>query len=119
MKVNMNSIMVLHPYWKFNTWVFTDPITGLVDEPFVAGFPAIIDEMVKDIPNAIDGFIGTFSGSYFPDYTHVITKVRTDEYGVGTYYQLDGTELVGWLCPALFKYFTEAPDKIYIKVEGL
>ena len=114
-----NSIMIIKPFKSHGTWVFNDETVGLYREPFVAGFPAIIDEMVKDIPNAVDGFIGTFSGSYFPDYTHVITKVRADEYGVGTYYQLDGTELVGWLCPALFKYFAEAPDKIYIKVEGL
>lgn len=114
-----NAIMIIKPFFKHGTWVFNDETVGLREEPFVAGFPKIIDEMVKDIPNSHEGFVGTFSGTFFPDYTHIINHVKSDEYGVGNYYQLEGTELIGWLCPALFKYFDKAPECIYIKVEQL
>ena len=36
------------------------------------------------------------------------------EYG-GTWYELDGTHLQGWLCPALFKYFLVAPERLYVQ----
>ena len=32
-----NSILIIRPYWSDGTWVFDDPATGLVREPFVAG----------------------------------------------------------------------------------
>jgi hypothetical protein len=27
--------------------------------------------------------------------------------------------MIGWLCPALFRYFAEAPKKIFVKAEPL
>jgi hypothetical protein len=30
----------------------------------------------------------------------------------------DSTAQEGWLCPALFKYFEKAPEKIYCKAEA-
>lgn len=30
-----------------------------------------------------------------------------------------GEEMVGWLCPALFCYFDQAPAKIFVKAEPL
>ena len=41
--------------------------------------------------------------------------------GVGNWYRgtVCGEEMIGWLCPALFHYFTEAPQKIYAKAEPL
>src|SRR5687768_9243597 len=61
-----NSIMVLMPYRVAGTWVFDDPSVGLRQEPFVAGIPEMIDEMVKDIPDAAQGFRLLFSGQPFP-----------------------------------------------------
>jgi hypothetical protein len=40
----------------FGTWVFDDEAAGLVREPFVGGVPAMIDELVSDIPDAESGF---------------------------------------------------------------
>jgi hypothetical protein len=38
------------------------------------------------------------------------------EYG-GNWYRWGAKNMDGWLCPALFKYFSEAPKKIYCKAE--
>ena len=56
-----NAIMVIKPYRYSGTWVFDDPRTGLVREPFVAGVPEMIDVLVADIPDAESGFRLTFS----------------------------------------------------------
>src|SRR5688572_7807721 len=63
-----NSIMVIRPYWDHGTWVFDDAAAGLTREPFVAGIPEMINTLVKDIPNARNGFRLTFSASPFPGY---------------------------------------------------
>ena len=41
-----NQIQVISPYWHAGTWVFDDPATGLVQEPFVAGVPDMINDLV-------------------------------------------------------------------------
>ena len=47
-----NALMVIAPYWYQGTWVFDDEAVGLNKEPFVAGVPEMIDNLVKAIPNA-------------------------------------------------------------------
>ena len=47
-----NSIAVLMPYRHAGTWVFDDPAVGLRREPFVAGIPEMMDQLVEDIPDA-------------------------------------------------------------------
>lgn len=49
--MSSDSIMVLQPYWHADTWVFDDSAVGLAKEPFVAGIPAMINDMVREIPN--------------------------------------------------------------------
>ncbi|HAH49402.1 MAG TPA: hypothetical protein DCM07_32110, partial [Planctomycetaceae bacterium] len=56
-----NAIMVIAPYRHQGTWVFDDSSAGLVQEPFVAGVPEMIDVIVKDIPDADAGFRLLFS----------------------------------------------------------
>ena len=41
--------MVFQPYRHNGTWVFDDVSAGLVQEPFVAGVPEMIDLLVKDV----------------------------------------------------------------------
>ena len=113
----MNSIMLIQPYWFVGTWVFDDPATGLVREPFVSGMPEIINELVKEISDARSGFRLLFSATPFPGYQASLTRDRPD-FG-GTWYRSDRDGAEGWLCPALFKYFPEAPQKIYVKAEPL
>jgi hypothetical protein len=61
-----NILMVIAPYWYQGTWVFDDESVGLNKEPFVAGVPEMIDDLVKDIPNARSGFRLLFSSAPFP-----------------------------------------------------
>ena len=112
-----NAIMVIKPYWHSGTWVFDDDAVGLVREPFVAGVPEMIDRLVRDIPNARNGFRLLFSASAFPGHQASFTRVRGDL--GGTWYRREEPPMEGWLCPALFKYFDEAPPTIYVKAEAI
>lgn len=110
-----NSIMVLMPYRYADTWVFDDSAAGLHREPFVGGIPEMIDELVKDIPDAHQGFRLFFSSQPFPGYTHKLVWRRSD--GNGNWYYSETLQKEGWLCPALFKYFTRPPKELYVKAE--
>ncbi len=69
------------------------------------------------IPNSDKGFKLLFSGNPFPGYQAQLVWVR-EEYG-GHWYRWEPQNMEGWLCPALFKYFSEAPKIIYCKTEEL
>lgn len=114
-----NQIQVIAPYWLENaqTWVFDDPATDLVQEPFVSGVPEMIDDLVQDIPNAQGGFRLLFSAEPFPGFQRRLEWVR-DEMG-GNWYKADQPPSEGWLCPALDRYFEEAPTEFYVKAEAL
>jgi len=110
-----NSIFVIAPYRYAGTWVFNDVSRGLYQEPFVAGIPGIIDKLAEDIPDADKGFRLLFSAQSFPGHTHTLVwKVK--EAG-GNWYACPQCQMEGWLCPALLKYFREAPKVIYFKAE--
>ena len=154
----MNQIMTIRPYWHEGTWVFDDPEKGLDKEPFVAGVPAMLTYLARDIVldeetgeldpvKAQRGFRLLFSGSPFPGYQHCAIR-RDQEYG-GWYYSVElSDELLalveaagnvvlpellehviveiegkkhfkGWLCSALFKFFDEAPERLFVKAEPI
>lgn len=110
-----NSLMVIAPYWWQGTWVFDDPSAALVREPFVAGIPEMIDLLTAHIPNARAGFRLTFSAAPFPGYQKRFERIR-EEFG-GNYYRMEDPPMEGWLCPALFHYFDEAPKTLYAKAD--
>ena len=112
-----NALMVIAPYRYQDTWVFDDETVGLIKEPFVAGVPEIIDELVKNIPNARTGFRLIFSSAPFPDYQKDFEWLR-EEYGGHWYRAMDDLK-EGWLCPALLRYFDNAPKRLYVKAEQL
>jgi hypothetical protein len=113
----MTEPMMIEPYWSddLSTWAFDDPAVGLRLEPFVSGAPAIITLLVQDITNARDGFRLIFSDAPFPGFQRSMTLIR-EENGGGRY-GLDNSTMEGWLCPMLFRYFTEAPMRLYAKAE--
>ncbi len=111
----MNAISVLAPYKYEGMWVFDDPDVDLRREPFVAGIDTMIDRLVAHIPDAAQGFRLLFSPTPFPGYTAKL-EWRRHEYG-GNWYWCPQYELEGWLCPALFKYFAEAPGELYTRAE--
>ena len=110
-----NSILILEPYRYGGTWVFDDPRTGLVREPFVAGIPEMIDHLVRKIPDAETGFRMLFSAQPFPEHMMKVVWRRADR--GGNWYYSEELDMEGWLCPALLKYFREAPKEIYVKAE--
>jgi len=112
-----NAMMVIYPYREQYTWVFDDERAGLIREPFVQGVPQMIEALVADIPNADRGFRLLFSANPFPGYQAEMVWFKT-EYG-GNWYRWEAKNMEGWLCPALFKYFLEAPPKFYCKAEKL
>jgi hypothetical protein len=58
-----------------------------------------------------------FSSAPFPGYQVKLEKVRA-EYE-GTWYRWTDNNAEGWLCPALFLYYPEAPALLYAKAEAL
>lgn len=112
----MNSILVIHPYKYEQMWVFDDQKVGLLQEPFVAGADQIIDRMVVEIPDAEAGFSLLFSATPFPGY-QLKFEWRRQEYG-GNWYYCAALDLEGWLCPALFKYFDQAPQEFYAQAKA-
>lgn len=111
----MNAISVIYPYKHNGLWVFDDPSVGLRREPFVSGIDRMIDRLVAEIPGANRGFRLLFSPTPFPGYTASL-QWRREEYG-GNWYWSPQFETEGWLCPALFKYFDEAPPELYCRAE--
>lgn len=112
-----NQIMVIFPYLYEGTWVFDDPEKNLEKEPFVCGIPEMINIMTKNIANAKYGFKMLFSFAPFPGYQAELVYSR-EEYG-GNWYYWEKYNLEGWLCPAMFKYFENTPNKIYCKAEKI
>jgi hypothetical protein len=115
--VPANAIMVIAPYWYNGTWVFDDPTVGLKREPFVAGVPEMIDNLVKDIPDARAGFRLTFSANPFPGHQKKLTWLRGDSNG--NFYKLDDPPTEGWSCPAMFKYYKTPPPNLYVQADPI
>ena len=109
----MNSIHVIAPYKYYDMWVFDDPRAGLAREPFVAGVDTMIDRVVADLPDAAGGFTLLFSTAPFPGHQHRLDWLREDD--GGNWYRSEILGMEGWLCPALFQYFAEAPKQIFIQ----
>jgi len=123
-----NSIFVIHPYLYRGIWVFDDERVGLVHEALVEGVPEIIERLTAekgiDTPNL--GFTLYFAKSPFPNCDLQATWIREETggnwYGVAPDQwkkPIDNDKVMeGWLCPALFHYFEEAPPTLYIKAEA-
>jgi len=112
-----NALFVIAPYRHSGLWVFDDPAVGLVKEPFVSGIDTMIDKIVtaKKIADAENGFTVIFSAQPFPGYDLKLEWRRT-EHG-GNWYYSPHLEMEGWLCPALFRYFDNAPMELYAQAE--
>ena len=83
----------------------------------MAGVPEMIDVIVKDIPDADAGFRLLFSAKPFPQYQKKLVWLRCE--GDGNYYRFSDSEMEGWICPAMFKYYKTAPKELYVKAELL
>ena len=81
------------------------------------GIPEMIDDLVRDIPNARQGFRILFSASRFPGFQRRLEWVREEMNG--NWYRADEPSGDGWLCPALFKYFERAPQELFVRAEPI
>jgi len=115
--------LTLYPYLLRDTWVFDDERTHLHEEAFVLGATEALSRLVeiKEIPEASQGFSLTFSGDAFDGHDAEIVWLHEDPSAVGNWYEttLAGERFQLWLCPALFCYFDEAPQRIYLRAEPL
>ena len=113
---------VLYPYQlPGGQWCFDDPSTGLKEEFFVRGADDCISRMVeaKQIPNANNGIMMTFSGDTFSG-SDVVVEWTGCEAGGNTYTgEIAGEQMDLWLCPALGHYFRPTPQRIYVRVDPL
>ena len=128
-----NVLTVIQPYWYQDTWVFDDASKGLEKEPLEGrfegelgeimelgrllggGLSEMINYLVKDIPNAREGFILLLSSQPFAGYQVELTRVG-EEYGGWTYKAKD-YRAEPWLPPTLLRYFETAPESLYVKAE--
>jgi hypothetical protein len=114
--------LTIYPYKLRETWVFDDPRTGLKEEAFVCGATEVISRLVsmKRIPRADHGFALSFADEPFAGQDVVLTLLRPDEYEGNWYHgYVTGLHMECWLCPALFCYFAQAPEKIYVRADPL
>jgi hypothetical protein len=111
-----DALLVIEPYRYEDAWVFDEPRVGLQREPFVAGITEMIDRLVVNIPSAAAGFRLIFAAAPFEGDQTALTWLRADPVE-GHWYRADDQGDEGWLCPALFWFFAEAPKKIYVRAE--
>ena len=111
-----NQINVLYIYRDRGGWVFDDSDVGLYKEAFVLG----TDEIISSLVGKRKKFKALISHSYIPDETGCLVKtVVRDKNGIESegWYKQQGTEMLGWLCPATLHYFKEYPKEIHFKIE--
>ena len=94
----VNSIRILVPCRHHGQWVFDDPDTGLVREPFVAGIDTMTDGVVADIPGAADGFRLLFPAAPFPGHTVERTWRREETGGHWYWSEEHGWDVCGGGC---------------------
>jgi hypothetical protein len=109
-------IFAIEPYRHQGAWVFDDSTAGLIQEPFVAGITEMIDRLTAGIPDGAGGFRLLFAAQPFKGHQASLTWIRADPVE-GNWYREEESGAEGWLCPALFCYFSAAPSKIYVRAE--
>jgi len=113
----VNQINIIIPYIHRGQWVFDDMDKGLKREPFVGGSDLIIDKLTQGISGADTGFILMFSSGPFPEAQSKFTWIESGH--GGNWYSSESFGMNGWLCPALLKYFDEAPKELYVRARGI
>lgn len=122
--MNKTQIQSIAPYFLHSQWVFDSDRHGLYEEAFVCGMSEIIDAVLEDndiVPASVEsGFRLTFSANKWPKSTHSLKWLAAED--DGNVYEIrlkDGVTMQGWLCPALFCFFDEAPKEIHVGVEKI
>ncbi len=107
-----NVVNILYPYRsKQGIWAFDDEQLGIVGEPFIGEINIMIDMYAKGSKNLII----YISSNPLPGQSLSLTKYNDG--GTEGLYQLDGTEIIGYLCPCTLNYFPGYPERIYARIE--
>lgn len=111
----MNAIYAISPYTVNGQWVFDDSARELKAEPLVCGADMLCSVLFQKYGN----FNLIFTDSGLPEFDfHLTRSSGSGEVEGGTWYKEAASGQDAWLCPALFKYFTVAPDNLYIKANS-
>jgi len=107
-------IRILRVYRHNKGWVFDDPAVGLRKEPLVMGIDRMLDTLAG--PRTKEVYL-TFSDQPFDHFNVELEWVSAEDSG-NWYRSMSGITMgiMGWLCPALYKYFSKAPSKLFLEV---
>lgn len=98
--------------WDGATWIYSDVDHDVVDEPFVAGVPDLIDALRERAgmnPNTLDAFRLAFACALFP-HAHRV-EIEHEEMG-GVWVRLKPDHLRGWCCPHIHDYLRPLPSHV-------
>lgn len=123
---NNNSVTTIHPYVYNGQWVFDDESRGLDKEAFVSGADSIMDMLYLAAQGIEAAFIPDeaqfslrFADTPFKGHKYQFNWVEDngmvyddDQWNL---YTEQTTGISGWLCPALLRFFPDAPEKIYVE----
>ena len=105
-----NAVIAISPYKiEGGIFAFDDPNTGLIREPFIGGANKYLHQWAGENESCTIAF----SYNPIPNYD-VKLNLQDSDMQLGSNY-VDEQGYLVWLCPALFRYFTTAPDKLYVK----
>jgi hypothetical protein len=128
-----SELIIIEPYWHEGAWAFDDTSTGLEKECLEGCFAAefremkvlarligggvtkMIDHLVKDIPNAHQGFTLLLSSQPFAGYQLELDRIAEED--GGCLYRGKNYSAEAWLSPALTKRFETVPESLYVKAE--
>lgn len=116
----MNSIHCIHPYMSGNTLVFDDAAAGLVREPLIGKTDLILMQAARLAGADPNHFTLFFADGPFPGRQAVAIWLEKGEANYGDWYRVtlpDIGTVDGWLCPALLKYFPQAPPSIHFQIK--
>lgn len=112
---------VIFPYYDpvVDMWVFDDALHGLFGEPLVEGIDDMLDLIVDQFGYKKRRAAIAFSNSELKNPFAKLSLVGPcgkDGRVSGNDYIWEERDMKGWLCPALYNYYGEAPKDIFIKV---
>jgi hypothetical protein len=108
-----NVMNALTLYWSQGCWRYDDAEHNRRGEPFVLGASEAIDALraLEGFPKKRKPFQVLFSACQFPG-AH--EAVLVEEEAGGSWYRFKDVH-EGWLCPALFDFFDQAPASLWVK----
>ena len=104
----------INPYKSEGLWMFDDDSVGLHRE--VLFTDQLIERATAKFKEPEKGFCLTFGSEPFEGYQYKLNWKKAER--GGNVYHCPELDAEGWLCPALFKYFDEAPKHIYATANG-